>query len=41
MPATAGPIAWPTAGRIMPSKPLTAIRSDSATSAGSQAVYAG
>ena len=36
-PATAGPIAWPTVGRTMPSKPLTAIRSDSGTSAGSHA----
>ena len=33
--------AWPMVGRTMPSKPLTAIRSCSGTSAGSQAVYAG
>ena len=36
-PATPGPMAWPMVGRTMPSKPLTAIRSDSGTSAGSQA----
>ena len=36
-PATAGPTAWPIVGRTMPSKPLTAWRSDSGTSAGSQA----
>ena len=39
-PATAGPMAWPTVGRTIPSKPLTAIRSDSGTIAGSQAEYA-
>ena len=36
-PASAGPIAWPTVGRIMPSKPLTASRSDAGTSAGNHA----
>ena len=36
-PATAGPTAWPIVGRTMPSKPLTACRSDSGTSAGSHA----
>ena len=40
-PATAGPIAWPIVGRTMPSKPLTAWRSDSGTRAGNQAEYAG
>ena len=40
-PATPGPIAWPIAGRTMPSNPLTASRSDSGTSAGSHAEYAG
>ena len=37
-PATAGPTAWPIVGRTMPSKPLTAMRSRSSTSAGSHAV---
>ncbi len=40
-PATAGPIACWTVGRIIPSKPFTACRSVSGTSAGIQAVYAG
>ena len=33
-PATPGPIACAMVGRTMPSKPLTAIRSDAGTSAG-------
>ena len=40
-PATAGPTAWPTVGRTMPSNPLTAWRSASGTRAGSHAEYAG
>ena len=36
-PATPGPIACPMVGRTIPSKPLTAWRSDSGTRAGSQA----
>ena len=36
-PATAGPMACPIVGRTIPSKPLTACRSDSGISAGSQA----
>ena len=39
-PATPGPMASATSGRTIPSKPLTAIRSDSGTIAGSQAEYA-
>ena len=39
-PATPGPIACETRGRTMPSKPLTASRSDAGTIAGSQAEYA-
>ena len=36
----AGPMAWATSGRTIPSKPFTAIRWDSGTIAGSQAEYA-